>query len=228
MIYNRFKTVLHLLAMLPMFAILLSQPATAGPMGFNESFMAMGDFNNNWRESFINYAITPRDAFGISATYMRADDKSKSRTLEEITYTRLLKRWNAPHAQANLWFQGGVGALQGTDKLAGENDEFDKFVYSPGVQFDYETTRIYFQASHRLYRATDINHDYTSARAGFSFYESDYDKTQPWLILEARNMNGLSEKIEITPMLRLINKSFFVEAGVNNSREPRFNFMYIF
>ena len=226
MIFNRYKVLLQLT--LPWLTMLLSQPATAGPMGFNESYMAMGDFNNNWRESFINYAITPRDAFGVSATYMRADDKSKSRTLEEITYTRLLKRWNAPHAQANLWFMGGIGALQGTDKLAGEDNDFDKFVYSPGVQFDYETTRIYFQASHRLYRASDINHDYTSVRAGFSFYESDYDKTQPWLILEARNMNGLSEKIEITPMLRLINKSFFVEAGVNNSREPRFNFMYIF
>jgi hypothetical protein len=202
--------------------------AIAGPMGFNESFMAMGDFNNNWRESFINYAITPRDAFGISATYMRADDKSKSRTLEEVTYTRLLKRWNAPHAQANLWFQGGIGALQGEDKLVGENRDFDKVMITPGVQFDYETTRIYFQAAHRLYRASDINHDYTSVRAGFSFYETDYDKTQPWLILEARNMNGLSEKIEVTPMLRLINKSFFVEAGVNNSREPRFNFMVIF
>lgn len=227
MCYNRFKVLLPLLAML------LSQPATAGPMGFSESFMTMGDFNNNWRESFINYAITPRDAFGISATYMRADDKSKSRTLEEITYTRLVKRWNAPHAQANLWFQGGLGlvqghTLQGEDKLVGENRDFDKVMITPGVQFDYETTRIYFQAAHRLYRASDINHDYTSARAGFSFYESDYDKTQPWLVLEARNMNGLSEKIEITPMLRLINKSFFVEAGVNNSREPRFNFMYIF
>ena len=218
----------HLKVALPLLAMLLSQPATAGPMGFDESFMAMGDFNNNWRESFINYAITPRDALGVSATYMRADDKSKSRSLEEVTYTRLLKRWNAPHAQANLWFQGGIGALQGEDKLVGENRDFDKVMITPGVQFDYETTRIYFQAAHRLYRATDINHDYTSLRAGFSFYESDYDKTQPWLILEARNMNGLSEKIEITPMLRLINKNFFVEAGVNNSREPRFNFMYIF
>ena len=218
----------HLKVTLPLLAMLLSQPATAGPMGFDESFMAMGDFNNNWRESFINYATTPRDAFGVSATYMRADDKSKSRTLEEVTYTRLLKRWNAPHAQANLWFQGGLGALQGEDKLLGENRDFDKVMITPGVQFDYETTRIYFQAAHRLYRATDINHDYTSLRAGFSFYESDYDKTQPWLILEARNMNGLSEKVEITPMLRLINKNFFVEAGVNNSREPRFNFMYIF
>ena len=218
----------HLKVTLPLLAMLLSQPATAGPMGFDESFMAMGDFNNNWRESFINYAITPRDALGVSATYMRADDKSKSRTLEEVTYTRLLKRWNAPHAQANLWFQGGLGALQGEDKLLGENRDFDKVMITPGVQLDYETTRIYFQAAHRLYRASDINHDYTSVRAGFSFYESDYDKTQPWLILEARNMNGLSEMVEITPMLRLINKNFFVEAGVNNSREPRFNFMYIF
>lgn len=222
MFYTRFKVVL------PLLAILLSQAATAGPMGFNESFMAMGDFNNNWRESFINYAVTPRDAFGVSATYMRADDKSRSRTLEEVTYTRLIKRWNAPHAQANLWFQGGVGALQGEDKLAGENRDFNKVMITPGVQFDYETTRVYFQASHRLYRASDINHDFTSVRAGFSFYETDYDKTQPWLILEARNMNGLSEKIEVTPMVRLINKSFFVEAGVSNSREPRFNFMYIF
>lgn len=222
MFVTRFKIVLPLLAML------LSQSAIAGPMGFSESYMAMGDFNNNWRESFINYAVTPRDAFGVSATYMRADDKSKSRTLEELTYTRLLQRWNMPHAQANLWFQGGIGALQGDNKLIGENNRFDKVMVTPGVQFDYETTRIYFQAAHRLYRASDINHDFTSVRAGFSFYESDYDKTQPWLILEARNMNGLSEKIEITPMVRLVNKSFFVEAGVNNSREPRFNFMYVF
>jgi hypothetical protein len=227
MFYHLFKIALPLLAML------ISQPATAGPMGFDESFMAMGDFNNNWRESFINYAITPRDAFGVSATYMRADDKSKSRSLQEATYTRLLKRWNAPHAQANLWFQGGLGlvqgrALQGEDKVPSDNRDFDKVMITPGVQFDYETTRVYFLASHRLYRAPDINHDFTSVRAGFSFYESDYDQTQPWLILEARNMNGLSEMVEITPMLRLINKSFFVEAGVNNSREPRFNFMYIF
>jgi hypothetical protein len=206
----------------------ISSLAIAGPMGFKDSFMAMGDFNNNWRELFINYAITPRDAVGISATYMRSDDKNKTRTLEEIAYTRLIKRWNLPNSQANLWFIGGIGALQGQDEQTPNDDNFDKIMVTPGFQFDYETTRVYLAAGHRLYRANDINHDFTSARAGFSFYETEYDKTQPWFILETRNMNGLSEKIEITPLLRLINKSFFVEAGVNNSREPRFNFMYIF
>jgi hypothetical protein len=222
MYFIRFTSLLSVLA------ITHSYTAIAAPMGFSESFMAMGDFNNNWRELNLNYATTPRDALGVGATYMRADDKSKSRTLEELTYTRLLQRWNFPHAQANLWFQGGVGALQGLDKKPGDNQHFDKVMVTPGVQFDYETTRLYFQAAHRLYRSSGINHDFTSLRAGFSFYETDYDKTQPWMILEARNMNGLSDKIEVTPMLRLINKNFFVEAGVNNAREPRFNFMYIF
>jgi hypothetical protein len=209
-------------------AVPSSQLAVAGPMGFDGSFMTMGDFNNNWREAFVNYAVTPRDAFGVSSTYMRSDDKSKTRMLEEITYTRLLHRWNAPHSQANLWFMGGIGALQGENERIGKDDSFDKFVYTPGIQFDYETTRVYFQATHRLYRASDINHDFTSLRTGFSFYEPEYDSTQPWFVLEARNMNGLSNKIEVTPMLRFINKSFFVEAGMNTDYKPRFNFMYIF
>jgi hypothetical protein len=227
MFLNRFKIIA------PCLALLYCQYASAGPMGFDGSVMSMGDFNNNWREAFVNYAVTPRDAIGVSATYMRSDDKEKTRTLEELTYTRLLHRWNLPHAQANLWFVGGLGliqgrTLQGENKLAGKNDDFDKIMVTPGVQFDYETTRIYLAAAHRIYRASNINHDFTSLRAGFSFYETEYDKTQPWFILEARNMNGLSDKIEITPMLRFINKSFFVEAGMNTDYKPRFNFMYIF
>jgi hypothetical protein len=208
--------------------LLVSLNANAGPMGFDGSFMAMGDFNNNWREAFINYAFTPRDALGVSATYMRSDDETKTRKLEEVTYTRLFQRWNLPNAQSNLWFVGGIGALQGDEKKVNVDNHFDKTMISPGLLFDYETTRVYFSAVHRLYRASNINHDFTSARAGFSFYETDYESTQPWIILEVRNMNGLSEKVEITPMLRLINKRFFVEVGMNNSSQPRFNFMYIF
>ncbi|MFW5432537.1 MAG: hypothetical protein ACKE5M_03410 [Methylophilaceae bacterium] len=218
----RFKAVIACLALLSCYN------ATAAPMGFDESYMVMGDFTNNWQELTANYATTPRDAFGVTAIYMRSDDKTKLRSLEEFTYTRLLKRWNAPHSQTNFWFFGGVGALQGQDKRAGRDRHFNKVMVSPGIQFDHETARVYFSAAHRFFRASDINHDFTAVRAGFSFYETDYDQIQPWFILEARNMNGLSEKVEITPMLRFIHSSIFVEAGVNNFHKPRFNFMYIF
>lgn len=203
-------------------AAAFAPPVLAAPMGFKDSWMAMGEFGPNWRELYANYAFTPRDAFGASGLYMRSDDKSRTRDLLEVTYTRLVARWNDRDAQSNLWFVGGVGSLRGND-LSGA-----KTMLTPGVQYDYETTRLYFAATARLYRAPGIRHDYASARAGFSFYEVDYEETQPWLIVEARRMRGLSDKVEITPMLRLINKGYFIEVGVNNSRQARFNFMYIF
>ena len=196
--------------------------AHAGPMGFKDSWMAMGDLGPNWRDAWVNYALTPRDAVGGGLLYMRSDDKRKTRTLSEATYTRLLHRWNTRESQANVWLLGGIGSVEGNDFSGG------KLMLSPGVQLDYETTRVYVSTTARLYRAGGVNHDYASVRAGFSFFEADYEDTQPWLIVEARRMRGLSDKLEITPMLRLVNKGYFIEAGVNNSRQIRFNFMYIF
>ncbi|HEY8358299.1 MAG TPA: hypothetical protein VIL30_12650 [Ramlibacter sp.] len=203
-------------------ASLLCLPAFAAPMGFKGSWMVMGDLSPNWRESFLNYALTARDAVGPSLVYMRSDDKATTRTLAEVNYTRLLHRWNLPHAQANVWFIGGLGAVGGND-FSGE-----RAMATPGVQVDYETTRFYVSALGRLYRAEGINHDFAAARVGFSFYEADYDEVQPWVVLEARRMRGLSDMTELTPMLRLIHNRYFVEAGVNNSRQLRFNFMYTF
>jgi len=196
--------------------------AHAAPMGFKESVMAMGDFSENWREAWVNYALTARDAVGAGGIRMRSDDKRKTRTLVDVNYTRLLKRWNLPHSQANVWLFAGAGEIRGNDFPG------SRFVYTPGFQVDYETTRVYLAATARLYRATELNHDFGSVRVGFSFYEVDYQEVQPWLVLEARRMRGLSDKTEITPMLRLIHNRYFVELGVNNSRQARANFMYVF
>jgi hypothetical protein len=196
--------------------------AQAGPMGFKDSTMAMGDFSPNWQEGWVNYAFTPRDALGAGALRMRSDDKLRTRTFTEATYTRLVKRWNGEHSQANVWFVLGAGGVTGND--------FDgtRTMLAPGLSADYETTRFYVSAAARLYRAQNINHDFASARIGFSFYEVDYDQVQPWLVLEARRMRDLSDAIEVTPLLRLIHNRYFVEVGMNNAKQGRFNLMYIF
>lgn len=204
------------------FASAVSSSTYAGPMGFKDSTMAMGDFGPNWREAWVNHALTPRDALGAGGIWMRSDNKLVVREFAELNYTRLVKRWNAEHSQANIWFVGGIGPVRGTG-LTGT-----RTMLAPGLSADYETARIYVSATARLYRASGINHDYGALRAGFSFYETDYDETQPWLIVEARRMRGLSDSTEITPMLRFINKRYFIEAGVSTSRQARFNFMYIF
>ena len=209
-------------------------------MGFKDSQMVMGDFGRNWREAGINHAFTARDAFGIGATWMRSDDGSHTREMAEVTYVRLVARWNLPSAQANIWFLGSAGGMRGSD-FSGTHG----FV-SPGLQVDYETRRIYLAALARWYRAgsvpvtpgdehshvvagqTSLDHDYTAVRGGFSFWEVEYEQTQPWLVVEARRIGGMSDRTEVTPMLRLINPRWFIEGGVNDEGYARFNFMYTF
>jgi hypothetical protein len=209
-------------AAMGLLASLAALPALCGPMGFKDSWMVMGDGGPNWQEAFVNYAITPRDAVGVSTLSMRSDDETHTRRANEALYTRLVSRWNMPEAQANIWFMAGVGSVSGND-FAGS-----KTLASPGIQVDYETTRVYASAAVRLYRADGLNHDYASARIGFSFYEADYDQVQPWFIVEVRRMQGLSDKTEVTPMLRLIHNRFFVELGANTASQVRANFMYTF
>ena len=204
---------------------LSSHLVVAAPMGFEGSVMTMGDFNQNWREAGFNYALTSRDALGLTHLEFRSDDYKDKREVDTLNYTRLLSRWNLTDAQSNLWLFMGIGEIRGSL----DNQSIDsKFITSPGFQFDYETSRIYFATTHKIYRASNLNHDTTSIRAGFSFYEADYDKTQPWFILETKYTNQISDKIEVIPMLRLINKNIFVEGGVNNSGQPRLNLMYTF
>ena len=204
---------------------LSSHLVIAAPMGFEGSVMTMGDFNQNWREAGFNYAITSRDALGLTHLEFRSDDHKDKREVDTLNYTRLLSRWNLTDAQSNLWLFMGIGEIRGSL----DNQSIDsKFITSPGFQFDYETSRIYFATTHKIYRASNLNHDTTSIRAGFSFYEADYDKTQPWFILETKYTNQISDKIEVIPMLRLINKNIFVEGGVNNSGQPRLNLMVTF
>lgn len=193
--------------------------AQAAPMGYKGAWMSMGEASADWRELSANHALTARDALGVDVTEMRGD--GGTHRLLGATYTRLLHRWNLPHAQANVWFYGGLGTARMPDGVT-------RAMASPGVSADYETTRVYFSAMRRLYRARGLQTDYDALRAGFSFYDTDYDETQPWLIVEARRMGVANRETEITPMLRLINKSYFVEAGISGKGRPRFNFMYIF
>lgn len=203
-------------------SLMTSLAVQAAPMGFKDSWMTMGDFSKTYREVTANFALTPRDAIGITSVYMQTDDQSKSQTNNELTYTRLIKRWNMPNAQANIWFIGGVGETRGNFFNG------SKATLSPGMQADYETTRLYASANARIYVADGITNNIVSARTGFSFYEANYDETQPWLIVETRRMSMVSNAYEVTPMLRLIHNRFFVEAGANLDGQPRLNFMYVY
>jgi hypothetical protein len=84
-----------------------------------------------------------------------------------------------------------------------------------------------------MVRAPHIQYDTYSVQGGFSFYETGFEETQPWFVVEARTTENMAMLNEVTPALRLINQNYFLELGITNpwdseSRTPRLNLMLTF
>ena len=203
---------------LGLLAILPAAPAWALPMASQGSVMVMAERSADERELAANFALTARDALGAAVGRWRepmghgAAMREHEREYTALTYTRLLRRWNMPHAQANLWFVGMLGEVR-AHALPGA-----RTLWSPALLADYETTRVYFGAGIEPMRARGLRHDSVVARAGFSFYQAEYDEMQPWLIVQAKRTRwGMDAKSELTPLLRVIHRRFFVELGGNDN-----------
>lgn len=192
--------------------------------------MAMADISSGGeRDVAANHAVTGRDAFGVMATrwsepvaHAAVHRQYAEREAAGLTYTRLVKRWNMPHAQANLWFVGAAGRARGH----GWADE--RSFWSPAVMADFETTRLYLAAGIEPMRGSGLRHDTYSVRAGFSFYEVDYEEVQPWFILEAKRTRYATDRRSLlTPTLRFIHRGLFVELG-QNREGTQFNVMWAY
>jgi len=203
--------------------LLVTLPAQAAAlMGFKDSAMLMSEFSVDKKELMLNYSPAVGHAFGVETMWMRGEKQTN--LITNINYTGLIKRWNMPSGQANLWFMTGIGEASG---------DSSGFSYSPSVQFDYETTRVYFLAKARIVRAPHIQYDTYSVQGGFSLYETSFEETQPWFVVEARTTENMAMRNEVTPALRLINQNYFLELGITNpwdseSRTPRLNLMFTF
>ena len=199
------------------------------PMGSQGSWMVMADRAPDSTEWAVNYAITRQDALGVATGRWEEmphpgapRPHALRREFAGLTYTRLLHRWNLPHAQANIWFVGTAGWARARERGGSEG------MGAWSLMADYETTRVYTGAAVESMRSQRLRHDTASARAGFSFYEVDYEDVQPWLVVEVkRERTGAQAKNTVTPLLRLIHRRYFVELG--GQREgATLNVMYNF
>ena len=194
----------------------------AAPMNFKGSITSMTTITKDHSSVESSYAMTSKDSLGIKAHQMQG--RGYQIKSGGIFHLRKLMRINAINSQTNLWLFTEAGTVSIKKNSKEKRDSY----LSPKFQFDYETKRIYGLISHKFLRVGHENFDTSKIEAGFSFYETSYKKTQPWLILKAKNTNSIFNKIEYTPTLRLINNAIFMDAGVTTDGNPSIHLMYTF
>ena len=194
----------------------------AAPMSFKGSITSMTTIGKDYLDVESGYVITSKDSLGIRA-YKAKGSGYKIKSGGGFHLRKLL-RINSINSQTNLWLFTEVGTMS----IKKNSKEKNHSYLSPKFQFDYETKRVYGLISHKFLRVGHENFDTSKMEAGFSFYETGYTETQPWLILKAKNTNSLFRKIEYIPTLRFINKSIFIDAGITTDGDPRIHLMHTF
>ena len=208
--------------------------AAAKPIAFQDGWTAMAEYGTNtMREAQVFYAPKYWWSGGAAYTRLIAHDKSLERETVGVQVNYLVKRWNLPAAQGNVFAWAGVRTARGYTVSAQahvpghvieETERFDGVATSHlGAQADYETRSIYASAKTDWLRSDRFSHRIDTVQLGVAPYEHDYEDLAVWFVVQARRYTGgiMPGKTEVIPMVRLFKGNFWIEAGVDRQRRAQ-------
>jgi hypothetical protein len=192
-------------------------PAAARPVSYAGGVTIMTMNNGDTNGVHANYSLTAFYSIGAGVDYNRDHEYY----LYTAQLNNLLKRWNNPDSQANLYLESGVGiadshhgATKGQQNLAGFT----------GISVDWEDRRFFVSYSNRYTEAGSIDGYYQqSARVGVTPYIGDYGDLHTWLMVQIDHQPEADNAVTVTPLVRLFKGTQLLEAGLSNQGDVLFN-----
>src|SRR3954464_12254824 len=200
---------------LSMSAFFWSVPAAmqAKPLSYVGGTMVMQENDETGHTLSIDYTFDPRFAVGLYSKYEMNQDEF---WMAGPQLNTLLKRWNLPEGQGNIFAMPGAGiARQGT-----RNEPAAWFT----LLGDYETRRLFFSYESRFMYARDIeNSVWQRAYAGFAPYLADYEQLNTWLLIRVDHHPAKNDHFVVTPVIRFFYKTIWLEAGYSSNNHVMVN-----
>lgn len=197
---------------------LLSTPVEAKPLSYVGGTMVMQENDETGHTLNLDYTVTPKYAVGLYAKKERGGDEF---TTVGPQVNTLIKRWNLPDGQGNIFNMTGAGV----SRFHGDN-EFSAWT---GILADYETRRIFGSYEARLMYAGDIEKSaWQRARVGFAPYLANYDDLNTWLMLQVDHHPAKDDTVVVTPLVRLFYHTTMIEAGYSSNDHAMFNWILQF
>lgn len=183
------------------------------PGGTTAMFMNDGDVNS----MHLHYSPTARYSLGYKGEYWRKGEYS----IHALQMNNLLKRWNNPDSQANLYLKSGIG-------VAVDDNETQEAAFT-GIAADWEDRRYFVSYENRYTHAGDIDDFYTqTARIGIAPYIGEYGDVHTWAMLQVDHKPEGDDPVTVTPLVRVFKDTHLLEAGISNQGDVLFNWVMRF
>ncbi len=200
-------------------ALVLAFPAFARPVSYPGGVTAMFMNNGDVNSVHIHYSPTAKYSIGYKGEYWREGEY----TFQGVQLNNLLKRWNNPDSQANLYLKSGIGAAYSDH---GDFEHETEPAAFTGIAADWEDRRFFVSYENRYTEAGDIDDFFMqSARVGVAPYIGEYGDLHTWLMLQVEHKPESRDEVTVTPLVRFFKDVHLVEAGMNNNGEVLFNWI---
>ena len=210
-----------LIATLYLFCFALN--VAARPISYSGGTTIMqknGVFKN---QLHIHYSPSYKYSIGYKGEYHRKDKIA----LNGMQLNNLLKRWNLPAAQGNIYLKSAIG--NASQKISGiSNNELYGFA---GIAADFETRKYFVSYENKYYKSNGniIGYFTQNARIGVAPYVANYGSLHSWIMIQATHTPEFSgDELVFTPLLRLFKGVHLAELGVSSNKRFLFNFIVRF
>lgn len=196
-------------ASLLVFALALGLPAAARPVSYPGGWTVMQMNNGDASSVHLHYSPTATDSIGLYSERNWGEDIQ----FTGLQYNRLVKRWNGPGSQGNLYAKVAAGEA---DPFGDAGAKLSGFA---SIAADWETRRWFTSYETRLSDFAGNESVRHSARIGVAPYIGDYGDLHTWLMLQVDNHPEADTPTTTTPLIRFFQGVQMVELGYTVEEE---------
>ena len=194
----------------------------ARPISYPGGWVAMGMADGEFASAEVDYTIDPKNSIGVASTYWKDDDY----WVHTANGIHLLRRWNNPDSQGNLYIKSGIGVA------TSDKDRFKRhsqFAAMAGLSADWEDRRYFVSYENAYDYAGDIDKFFSQkARVGITPYIGAYGDLHTWLMLQVDHRPWNEDNITVTPLVRMFQGTTLGELGISNQGDLMAHIMILF
>jgi hypothetical protein len=207
------KAFLILLSTISVVVLLGVASTQAKPHSYVGGTMAMQENDETGHTISLDHTFTPMEAVGL---YVKQDENGKQILMISPQINTLLKRWNLPDGQGNIFNMSGFG-------VAYFRNDTQPAAWTAFLA-DYESRRFFASYEPRFVWDGDIEKSvWQRARLGVAPYLANYNDLNTWLMFQVDHHPAKNDHFVATPLIRLFYKTYLFEVGYSSTKHVMVN-----
>jgi hypothetical protein len=196
------------------FLLLPLAETQAKPLSYVGGTMVMQENDETGHTLTIDYTFDPHFALGVYSKY--EINQRDNFWMVGPTLNTLIKRWNLPDGQGNIFNMTGAG-------MARQGSRNEPAAWTT-MMVDYETRRLFASYEVRFMYARDIESSvWQRAYLGVAPYLANYDQLNTWTLIRLDHHPAKHDHFVFTPVLRFFYKTFWLEVGYSSNQHVMVN-----